>query len=609
MAYSSYYDVDKIVSKKKEYDEAKASGNKEAMSAAAEEAQKYYNSLRQNGYSDIANQLQNSDYSSADQLRKKVGTQGKTGVREYFYNKGKQYGLNTADIDKALSYNNATGELSLGGMNIGKPYSNVDGTTYSDTATLDKSFDNYVKKMGITKTPDVQYNEGLVNIQKKVNDIFSLTQSDHDAMNEKYNRLEEYGYSNPYDTDIADSIMADYKWKGQQASNEAVASGGGSNSGNIDSYAAANASRQQLAFTNAGKAAVLEDYNQRIANIQNILNNLGAYNQSIYDTQHQNVQLDMQNNQRIFDNNETSKTNEFNREAQKAEITGYIPKTWADSDNKFLNADGTLKEVDGIDYQEIINNAQAAYEKTGDTSYLKTINDARVARAKKVLEHFDKYGQYAGSLVMPTQTETANVRTANEDRKSAERMNADNNSTIRHQSDNATALGKYQSDNDVTLGKYQSDNDNAIRKYEADKNFELGTYQLDKAAKEPKLSISEATEAIKNGEISQNVIDAYNYYYGTNYTVNNPPQFGGVKGSKKMSDWVTWANGRKNNFSYDESTGELKYIGDGSYDTQVQLVKAALNDTNLSDAEKKQVVSLFGAAVLEEALRMIQVGR
>jgi hypothetical protein len=58
--------------------------------------------------------------------------------------------MSDADIDKALSFNETTGEVSLGGMNLGSPYSNVDGTTYWDSASLDKGIEDYISHSGIT---------------------------------------------------------------------------------------------------------------------------------------------------------------------------------------------------------------------------------------------------------------------------------------------------------------------------------------------------------------------------------------------------------------------------------------------------------------------------
>lgn len=504
MAYNSYSDIEKIVGLKSAYDEAKKNNDQQGMNTAANSAQQYYSALERNGYGDVAKQLKSSGYSDAQKIKTAAGTKGKTAIRPYLYNLAKQYGMNEGDVSNALSYNESTGEVSLGGKNIGTPYANVDGTTYWDADKLSNAWDDYTASMGIAKTPEVQYSQGTQNVQTKLNDVHDLAKSDHDNLNSKYDRLEKYGYSNPYDTDIADSIMEDYKWKGAQASDEAIASGSSSNGGNIDSYSAANASRQQLAFTNAGKAAVLNDFNARLANIQNILSSLGAYNQSVYDTMHQNTQLDMQNNQQIFDNNETQKANDFAREAQVAEITGYVPQSWSDSQNPFLDEYGNPINADGMDYKAIINNAQAEYERTGDTSLLKTIEYANAARNKKISNNFAKYGQYSDNMTVPV-SQTAAVTQANADRDANKQIALDTNYTSRYNTENTNEANKYISDNSRAASKYEIDENAALQKWLAANGYTSSSSKSSGATTSSKSSSttssssnSKATEAMKN---------------------------------------------------------------------------------------------------------------
>ena len=71
-------------------------------------------------------------------------------------------------------------------------------------------------------------------------------------------------------------IMDSYNLQGGAAAKNAAASGASANSGNIDSYASANAKRQQLAFTNAGQSASLQQYNSIVNNLINGLSE--AYN-------------------------------------------------------------------------------------------------------------------------------------------------------------------------------------------------------------------------------------------------------------------------------------------------------------------------------------------
>lgn len=80
-------------------------------------------------------------------------------------------------------------------------------------------------------------------------------------------------------------IMDQYKLGGYNAAQGAYADGSANNGGNIDSYAAANANRQQLAFTTAGQQAALQaaqqnfnNWNTLYAQMSQDLNNQGKIN-------------------------------------------------------------------------------------------------------------------------------------------------------------------------------------------------------------------------------------------------------------------------------------------------------------------------------------------
>jgi radical SAM protein with 4Fe4S-binding SPASM domain len=70
--------------------------------------------------------------------------------------------------------------------------------------------------------------------------------------------------------------MQYYNAQGGKAANEVTAEGIAQNAGNIDSYAAANALRQQLDFTNAGNQAVLNQFNAQSGKMLDTLRALGV---------------------------------------------------------------------------------------------------------------------------------------------------------------------------------------------------------------------------------------------------------------------------------------------------------------------------------------------
>ena len=304
---------------------------------------------------------------------------------------------------------------------------------------------------------------------------------ENDSLFKKYNQeYEDLKNTNPFTTAEAKAIMGKYSLAGLQGRDNAVASGGASNGGNIDSYASANAMRQQASLINQGQMTVLESHQQKIDNIRGLLSDMG-------------VNID-----RVFNQDETSKNNETARLVEEANVTGYTPSAWVikndDVYNTYLNEDGTFKkEMENVDIQALINSAKAS----GDTE---TANKLAVVRAKKIVGNWDGYGQYANegdiSYMKPQITEQR-------------RQSEQDNATVRESLGVETDLAKYEIDTKKAI----EDNANAT---------ELAI--ADKQNKKPTLTASQAITAIKNGEISQGVIDAYNYYHDTSYTVDNPPK-------------------------------------------------------------------------------------
>lgn len=264
-----------------------------------------------------------------------------------------------------------------------------------------------------TETPAVD----TTTITGKVNDLYGIQKSDREKMAGKYDTLEDYNYNhNPYESEIGKSIMEDYKFQGKTASDNAVASGGGDNGGNIDSFASANANRQQLAFTNAGKQAVLNDFNTRIANAKDILYNLGVYQQNQDKGMQTTIGLQQTEEQRVFDNEETAKNNDVSRKKTISDVTGVAPNEWVDANNEFLDENGNLKaEYENVDFSAIMANAK----KNGNTELY---NQASVARAKKIFGNYDKYGKYDdGNYTLNGKQQTESARQFDENSKLTEK--------------------------------------------------------------------------------------------------------------------------------------------------------------------------------------------
>lgn len=85
------------------------------------------------------------------------------------------------------------------------------------------------------------------------------------------------------------TILESYGLAGDAAADDAVAGSVGSNGGNLDSYAAANAKRQQLAYKNAAQGAALDAYNAEIGNLIKTLGDMGVNVNDLYATWAQNL--------------------------------------------------------------------------------------------------------------------------------------------------------------------------------------------------------------------------------------------------------------------------------------------------------------------------------
>ena len=342
--------IKRIADYKTQWNDANKSGDKATADKLAKKSQVYYQSLRDSGYSDLADAMEKTNYQGAKQI----------------YD----------DFMKSTTVTPTTPETPKTGVDVAK-----------------------------SEMPEAVDTSSITG---KINDLYGIQRSDRGTMAKKYDTLEDYNYNhNPYESDIGKSIMANYKYQGDVASDNAVASGGASNSGNIDSYASANANRQQLAFTNAGNQAILEDFNSRINNARGILSDLGVYQQNQDKGMQTTIGLHQTEEQRKFDN-----------DVKTSEVTGVVPKSMEYGNNPYFNADGTLIDPHNTDYSQIITNAREKLKTTTNptdrANLEQTIRDATQARAYKIL-HVDGYGKWAPTMETVAPTETLPSKVTNKE--------------------------------------------------------------------------------------------------------------------------------------------------------------------------------------------------
>lgn len=287
-----------------------------------------------------------------------------------------------------------------------------------------------------TATADITTAGGMAT------DMYGVQRADKETVSKKYDTLEEYAYGNPFERDEGKSIMANYKFQGETARDNAMASGGASNGGNIDSYAAANANRQQLAYTNAGTQAVLNANSEKINLLRGILNDMGVNLQNLYGSMQTTIGLKQSDEQRQFENGETAKNNDVDRNVKVSEVTGYVPEKWSNANNFYLDENGNLKpEYENVDFSAVMAEAK----KNGNTELY---DQASLARAKKIYGNYAKYGKYDdGNYALPSKQQTESGRRFDKEIDTSkaisdntlateERMNSDNNATSKYTSDN-----------------------------------------------------------------------------------------------------------------------------------------------------------------------------
>ena len=238
-------------------------------------------------------------------------------------------GLSNRDIDNQLKYDDRTGEVYFGGKSLGKTQANVDGISYYDSDTLNSAFNDYVNRAGITAPKEQLAQQLWQNLVGNYKDYYD-------------NMVKE----NPYTNEVGKSILSKYDLAGYTAGNNAAASGAASNGGNIDSFAAGNAMRNQAALIAMGQEKALAAQNQKLERARDILANMGV------------------DAEKIFNASETEKNNDVTRNATIADVTGYTPEQWTYANNPYLNDDGTLvRESDN--FKEFMDTAR---EKLKDTT-------------------------------------------------------------------------------------------------------------------------------------------------------------------------------------------------------------------------------------------------
>ena len=420
-----------------------------------QDAQKKYDELIANGYRTEANNLKNSNLEQAKKyINNYYVKTGRSQFRPYMYEKGKQYGLTSKDIDNLTSFDSETGEVIFAGKNIGKPDGISYNRSYFGSDYLDEVWDNYVNENGLTLPKDTVADQISTKAMNYIDNLAAQQSGNRDYImstgKEQRQRKDDFINSQQnadiFKTDAAKTIMDKFNYMGGVAGGNAVAEGASSNNGNIDSFSAANRARQQLAYTSAGADAVISEYQNRMNNIMETLKSIDSQNTNEYGAlsiNHQNgldtSKLYTDNAKQLYDVIDREKQTDNNIKLSDRESKGYF---YDYSSNPFLNEDGSVKDINR-DYTAIYNDAIARKDE-------QTAKWASEAAYQKIMSDPSQYGKFYNSAIHKLNPEDYKHDTA--------------------------VVGSDKRGDDTT--KYVSDNDLEGRMHESDnrlKEVELST--------------------------------------------------------------------------------------------------------------------------------------
>lgn len=358
--------------------------------------------------------------------------------------------------------------------------------------------------------------------------------------------------------------MGRYDTKGWDAGYNAAAQGAAQNGGNLDSFAAANAMRQQAALRNEGEAMALAAHNQKIQNIAGILANLGVEVQNDFDRS----QTEKINDSNIRYQDAETRYKDAETEYKKAEkdklyadiekmqseITGLVPDgmlpDYTDpKNNQFLNSDGSVSELENEGgYATIMMNALVTVaSKTASEeeklSAVETYNKANTARNMLLQSNPELMKQYGHTIKNNIPVQTLASRAAWADLE----------------------LQKYAIDKDLEGLKYESDTAFNISDREsraAEKVSEDNKQATITASENEKQSVIAAANAAKDEAIEAEKIkaEAKKYGYDTSLEIAKTQNSGGNTASTEQSSGGGTAPTNSTTYSYDDIVNKLNEI-------------------------------------------------
>lgn len=454
-----------------------------------------------------------------------VNQEEKKHIRPYFKLKGERYGISDKEMDSLLKYDDNTKKISIDGMDVDYPYENVDSKAYFNKSDLDSVWNEYVKESGKTLTDKQRYSENS------------------DYISEEYKRLNEDLKKDPFSTEYALSIYKRYTDAGNKSARDSVAESRVYNQGSVDTTAIADAKKLQMDFKDKAYEKIADYALEKSGAGLKILESFSD------------------ENQKIFDNMQTEKTNDIKIAKEKSEITGEIPVEIAE-DNPYIDPiTHNVYDVD-TDYQEKINSLKDELKNTTDgdekTRLIKKYNNLIDARYAKIVNN-DEFKKYINEGDIVSEYKSFDNQKDIRDKQSDIKKSEIQSETDKYSADKKLEGEKYSADKSFDSDIYKSNQSLISEKYKADKDYDSKKYAADTDLKEKaldgimqheKLEYEKEKAQEEQREKDRENAEEYGYYFGmpvntTSYTVSSGygPRDTGIKGASTYHKAVDIACG------------------------------------------------------------------
>lgn len=494
--YNPYNSARKIVDLKGAYDSAKwQNGNYKQYQ---DEAAQYYSDLVTNGYAEAAEQLAQRGYNDALDYLNNSGwkTDEEVEFDEWYDNLGK---VSTGDkrmvseqqssyIDKLMGI--GTGETSVMNDQYSAWLDDLMGvSTGSNTGKTTGQLSGWLDDMADLSTGKTSP-QASDAVSKLMDSWFANNQTHSDLATDYHQTgKEQLDYLNNFDytkQSYFQPIMDSYKLQGNDAANGALASGASGNAGNIDSYAAANANRQQLAFTNAGHQAALAAALQNQTNWKDVYNLMGGNIANYGSTNAQNLGnianmygTDAQERQNAANALYGVYNNAYNTDAtERAKAMDVITQLFGQESVERQAANDVIRQLFGDESAERVNATNAMVDKY--LADLGLVQSQYVTDAEERMNTANnEYGLALQQLANESGLSVAQLQAAVDREKAQlgyasdlanygtqERINTANNSAQmeRLKEENALQKALTAANNSAALTQKQAEHKNAIDK-------------------------------------------------------------------------------------------------------------------------------------------------